>query len=104
MDKVFGDKRYMTKGIDHDIPLELQSSLWKYIDKLKEQGIQLDYLQVFELRKISNASSFNQEVVHSQEIPLYRKNYLLTSDKPIDTRVYVIDDSEQSVMMLSSEY
>jgi hypothetical protein len=101
---MFSNKRYITKGVDNDIPIDIQMFLWSCIDKMKQQGQQLDYLEVFELGGISNTNIINQEVVHSQEIPLYIKRYAICVDKPIDTKIFVIDDLEQSVMMLAEEY
>ena len=42
---MFNNKRYLTKGIDESIPLELQLFMWNCIDRMPEPK---DYLQVFE--------------------------------------------------------
>jgi len=102
---MFDNHRYFTRGINNEVDEAVQITLWNFIDILKlKKDFYIDYLQVFELRKIGNGNTFNQEVIHSQEEPLYKKHYLISVDKPINTKIYVIDDSQQSVMMLSEEY
>lgn len=39
--------RYLSSGVDHTIPLDVQILLWKAIDHLPES--ERDYLQVFRL-------------------------------------------------------
>lgn len=39
-------KRYLTRGIDETIPLELQLFMWNAIDNMPAPK---DYLQIFEL-------------------------------------------------------
>ncbi|MBU3190162.1 DUF960 domain-containing protein [Clostridium bowmanii] len=102
---MFDNARYITSGINEEVDESIQVLLWNFIDLLKlKEDFTIDWLQVFELREISNSKTFNQEIVHSQEEPLYKKHYLVAVDKPISTKIYVIDDSEQSVLMLSKEY
>ena len=50
---MFRSPRYMTKGIDEDIPFELQMFIWSCINALPEES---DYLQVFELSALSGIS------------------------------------------------
>ena len=63
-----------------------------------------NYLQVFQLREVNIDSYFNQEIIHYQEQPYYRKEYIISVDNPVNAKIFVIDDSEQSVMMESHEY
>lgn len=95
---MFKNKRFITCGVNNEIPLILQLSMWSLIDELK---IPKDYLQIFEL----NESEGHQKITHSQEQPTYKKEYLLKTDAPfIYAKIYVIDDGEHSTMLLSSEY
>ena len=89
--------RYITRGISLEIPLELQLFLWDCIDKLSDPK---DYLQVFRL------SDFNgkQRIVHHQEVPEYKKEYLLKVSETVNTKIFVIDDGEYCTMLLSEEY
>lgn len=63
-------KRYLTRGIDTNISLELQIFLWNAIDNMPEPK---DYLQVFEL----NAKDGVQYIFHKSEQPTYEMTYIL---------------------------
>ena len=73
--------------------------MWQYIDEMK---VPKDYLQVFQLTLEDN----KQKIVHIQEQPEYKREYLLKlADTPIFIgKVFVIDDGDHSTMMLASEY
>ena len=45
------ESRYITRGANEKLDLRLQLILWSMIDKLNEEGKELDYLQVFKVRK-----------------------------------------------------
>ena len=94
---MFDNKRYLTRGIDSEIPLELQLFLWSCIDRLPPER---DYLQVFALKPIG----VMQGITHRSEQPEYRMKYLIPSDKPITAKVYVIDSIDYSTMLLAEEY
>ena len=93
---MFSNKRYLTKGVQADIPFELQIFMWECIKEVPEP----DYLQIFRL------SDFNgkQRVIHEQEIPEYKREYFLAVTEPINQKVYVIDDGDHSTMLLAEEY
>ncbi|MCM0648427.1 DUF960 domain-containing protein [Clostridium swellfunianum] len=102
---MFDNERYITKGVNETISIQLGLLLWSLIDELKKkEKFTIDYLQVFELRSIKSNNGFNQELIHKQEVEPYKKVYLFSASEPIDAKIYAIDDSEHSVMMLSSEY
>ena len=94
---MFDNNRYLTRGVDNAIPMELQLFLWNCVDGLPEPR---DYLQVFEL----SASGPMQSIVHSSEEPEYRKVYMIPSDAPITEKLYIIDDGDHSTMLLANEY
>ena len=49
------NNRYMTRGIKEALDISLQMMLWKMVDDLKEsKEIELDYLQVFKIRRNNN--------------------------------------------------
>lgn len=104
MGKMFNNQRYMTKGIQLEIPIELQLFLWNCIDTLKEQGQELDYLQVFELTKERVDDVFFQNIEHRQEVPEYSKTYRVSPKEMVNVKIFVIDDGTNSVMLLASEY
>ena len=98
------DNRYVTRGINEEVDIRLQLIMWNMIDKLNDEGnVELDYLQVFKLRKEGNKIVINQ----SQEVPEYSCTYEIEiEDIQIDNdiKLYVIDSGEYSTMLFPSEY
>ena len=98
------DNRYVTRGVNEEVDIRLQLIIWIIIDKLKDKGnVELDYLQVFKIRKEGNKIVINQ----SQEVPEYSCTYEIElEDVELDDeiKVYVIDSGEYSTMLFSSEY
>jgi len=98
------DNRYVTRGVNEEVDIRLQLIMWSMIDKLKEEGnVELDYLQVFKIRKEENKIVISQ----SQEVPEYSCTYEIEiEDIQIDDeiKVYVIDSGEYSTMLFPSEY
>lgn len=94
---MFTNKRYLSRGVDDTIPIELQLFMWACIDQLPEPR---DYLQIFDLEQVGDM----QSLTHRSEQPEYHKVYLLPSENPITEKIYVIDDSTHSTMILASEY
>lgn len=68
-----------------------------------KKKVELDYLQVFKLRKEGNKVVINQK----QEVPKYsciyeiELEYIQIDD---ESKIYVIDSVEYSTMFLPSEY
>ena len=94
---MFKNSRYLTKGVQTEIPLELQFFMWNCIDQLPEER---DYLQVFNLEPFGEM----QRIMHTSENPEYKMEYLIPSEVPITAKVYVIDDGDHSTMLLVNEY
>jgi len=99
------NSRYVTRAINKEIDIRLQIIIWSMIDKLKDEGnIELDYLQVFKVRKEGNKIVINQ----SQEVPEYSCTYEMEiEDIQIDDeiKIYVIDNGiEGSTMLFPWEY
>ncbi len=94
---MFNNQRYLTKGVQAEIPLELQLFMWNCIDRLPKER---DYFQVFKLETLNSI----QKITHFSEQPAYRKEYLIPIDNPITAKVYIIDSDEYSTMLLASEY
>ena len=78
---MFQGKRFITRGVGDNVPLEVQMFLWSLLDNLiAKRVVELDYLQVFELC----GEGSKQKIIHSQEVPEYRKRqskttYFITS-------------------------
>ena len=94
---MFDKSRYLTRGVQAEIPFELQLVMWSCIDELPEPK---DYLQVFRL----SVSDDMQIVTHEQEEPTYSKEYRLNTGTSITKKVYVIDDGDYCTMLLAEEY
>ena len=90
-------KRYLTRGVDESIPLDIQIFMWEAIDRMPEPK---DYLQVFRLTKQNGL----QVIHHTSEQPEYSMTYILpTMTKTVTAKVYVIDDGEHCTMLLAEE-
>lgn len=94
---MFTNKRYLSRGVNDTIPIELQLFMWACIDQLPKER---DYLQIFDLEQVGSM----QSITHRSEQPEYCKVYLLPSDNPITEKLYVIDDNDHSTMILATEY
>ena len=90
--------RYLTRGVDAEIPVEIQAFLWSAIDHMPEEK---DYLQVFNL---SGANGL-QIIRHTAEQPEFGITYILPMVETIVTaKIYVIDSVEYCTMLLAEEY
>ncbi|MEE7583249.1 MAG: DUF960 domain-containing protein [Oscillospiraceae bacterium] len=94
---MFENSRYLTKGVNQSVPLDLQIFIWKCIDELP---IEKDYLQVFNL----SVKGGIQIIRHKQEVPKYQNTYFVLVSNPVDAKIFVIDDGEYSTMLLAEEY
>ena len=100
----FTGKRYITSGVQNEIPVELQIVMWDMIDILRNSKHELDYLQVFELKPVYENGVEMQEITHSQEQPHRKKKITIESDSPVSKKIFVIDDVTHSTMLLCHEY
>ena len=91
------NQRFLTRGVDTEIPLELQLFLWSCIDRLPEER---DYFQVFKLEPMGEM----QRISHTSEQPEYHMEYIIPTAKPITAKLYVIDSIDYSTMLLAEEY
>jgi len=94
---MFDNLRYLTRGVSATIPPLIQSFIWGCIDRLPDD---CDYLQVFQLKPFGGM----QQITHTAEEPEYRKVFLFPSDNPITAKIYVIDDTDHTTMLLAEEY
>ena len=98
------NNRHITRGIQSELPFELQIILWSMIDENIKKGLEMDYLQVFTLKSINIDGMIMQEINHSQEQPEYKNTFAFESDNPISAKIFVIDDLIHSTMLLNYEY
>ena len=94
---MFQNKRFLTRGVQAEIPIELQLFLWNCIDQLPKER---DYFQVFKLDVFNG----KQHIRHFSEQPEYSKEYTIDLANPVNQKVYVIDDNDHSTMLLAEEY
>lgn len=99
---MFNGEKYITKGVSNIIPEFLQNILWHIIDIIEIDNI--DYLQVFELSEIIKDEKRKQKIVHFQEQPEFKEEFIITTKKTICEKIYIIDNGIYSTMLLASEY
>ncbi|HEK4907931.1 TPA: hypothetical protein SOL44_003016 [Clostridioides difficile] len=101
---LFTGRRVLTKGVNYEIPIQLQIFMWNLIDNLK---IKRDYLQVFD---ITPTDSNSMLITHKQEIPKYTSTYKIEQSTDVNLKIntkitiFVIDNFDYVTMLLSSEY
>ncbi len=93
---MFQNARYLTRGVQSEIPIELQLFMWSCIGSVPEP----DYLQIFRLESAGTM----QKIIHEQEQPPFSREHLILTSHPITAKVYVIDSDTYSTMLLASEY
>ena len=96
-------QRYVTKGVRDSLPVELQALCWNLIDQNVQKQLPLDYLQIFEF----STEKGNQKLVHRQEEPEERKEYLISPKlrlKSVSQKIWAIDSGEYQTMLLPEEY
>lgn len=99
---MFEGKRYVTKGVLEGVPGYLQNLIWYMISIMPVS--EKDYLQVFELSEVLENGKVFQKIVHSQEVPEYKNEEIITVSEAINEKVYVIDDETHSTILLAEEY
>lgn len=96
------EKRYLSRRAHEIVPIEIQILMWSMIDDLKSK-IELDYLQIFRLKKKEDRVI----IEHEQEVPPYKERYELQESHisiEHDVKIYVIDSIDYSTMILADEY
>lgn len=90
--------RYLTRGVDAEIPLDIQIFMWEAVNNMPAPK---DYLQVFNL-SVENGL---QVIKHTSEQPKFEMTYILTAlTKAVTAKVYIIDDGDHCTMLLAEEY
>lgn len=101
---MFSGDRYLTRGVNESIPVEIQLFMWNAIDNMPAPR---DYLQVFNL-SIENGL---QVIHHTSEQPEFDMTYIIPEIvNPVSAKIYVIDDyyadedKHIATMLLAEEY
>ena len=96
------NNRYVTRSIAEDVPITTQIFLWSLIDDQFSKGMQLDYMQKFEL----SATEAGQVIVHSQEEPKWSQatTMAIPSECCITKTIWVIDNEDYQTMLFPEDY
>lgn len=96
--------RYISRGINDEIPIDVQIFMWQLIEELKDTIEDVDYLQVFTI-SIVDESENTIRIIHSQEVPEYKKIWIFKASEPCsEEKIFVIDDGSHSTMLLKEEF
>ena len=99
--EMFQNDRYITRGIKEKINPLHYLQLWQMIEDMDVE--QKDYLQIFVLRTKFGRKGL-QEVEHTQEEPPYRSIHRFYTATPVNAKIFVLDDGNNSTMLLADEY
>ena len=100
---MFDKQKYLTRGVDADIPLYIQLMMWQAIEQARKKT-NLDYLQVFRLSQKIHDGKLIQIIRHTQERPAHGQTISFYFDAPVTEKIFVIDDGAYATMLLSDEY
>ncbi len=92
------EKRYITRGIQAELPGWLVNLLWFLRDGMEVE--KKDYLQIFRLSRTATG----QRIEHEQEQPPYKKTLDVPCEDAVSAKVYIIDDGTHVTMLLADEY
>lgn len=96
--------RYVSRGINDEIPIDVQIFMWQLIEELKDTIGDVDYLQVFTISTIDKSEN-TIRIIHSQEVPEYKKIWIFEASEPCnEEKIFVIDDWSHATMLLAKEY
>ncbi|MGN0027060.1 MAG: DUF960 family protein [Clostridium sp.] len=87
--------RYVTRGVNEEVDIRLQFIIWSMIDKVMGEGnVELDYLQVFKIRKegnkvveLCNGKGYDKETL--VYIELEEGKYVVKLIPVLDTYSYI---------------
>ncbi|NTZ20974.1 hypothetical protein EXW96_26665 [Paenibacillus sp. JMULE4] len=99
---MFRGTKYITQGINAEIPAFLQNILWYMIETMEVS--EKDYLQIFQLNQASERGVIRQRIIHTQEQPPFQKEYIIHTKQIVTAKIYVIDDKTHCTMLLADEY
>ncbi len=95
---MFKGKRYLTSRSVQAIPWVIILVLWEMVDGMRVKH--KDCEQLFELY----ATSQGQIICHMQQEHPYLYELELPFAEPVSAKVYIVDKSTYSIMILADEY
>lgn len=101
------ENRYITRGVNEQVPKEIQLRCWQLIDeKVGQAEIQLDYLQIFEFNRDDQRGTIT--IIYSQEEPFFIDYHECRITSALASfqvkKLWVIDDKMYQTMLLPEEY
>ncbi len=81
-------ERLITKGIQQNIPIEIQILLLEYAGQIKKAAEKIDYLQVYRLEAVQKTLQF---IEHTAEQPFYQMSYYCVVENAVTEKVYIIE-------------
>ena len=100
----FNGNRYITSGIQQEIPLAIQLMMFESLAFMERKAGELDRLQIFKLSTSEKDGMLLLNIRHEQEIPEARIDYLVPVEAALDHMIYIIDDVDHVTMLLAEEY
>ena len=100
----FNGKRYITRGIDNKLPLDIQLILFQSIELMRGKVEELDWLQVMTLDTIIKDGIKVLHITHEQEQPEGKLEYYIPVEYKLKCKVFVIDDVNYMTMLFAEEY
>ncbi len=91
----FNNLIFTTRAVKEELPQEVLLFIVGLVQNMHKEIKEVDYLQVITIE--------NNTLIHTQEIPEYKKEYMLSI--PIENcKLFFIDNGEYSTLMFNHEY
>lgn len=101
-------ERYVTIGVQENIPAEIQFLLWSLQTSQRSYNENLDYLQVYDLQIENIDDKEMQKIIHSAEEDEYEKAYITEMNDMVEAKIFIIEDKYEDkiveTMLLAEEY
>ena len=99
------NSRYITRGIQETLPVDIQLLLWLAIDSLRITAkAPLDYLQVFTFEKEGDLLVIRHEQEKPRRVQVHNTPFREAYRAILGEKVYVIDDGDHSTMLYARDY
>lgn len=101
------ENRYITRGVNEQVPKEMQQRCFQLIDeKVKQEEVKLDYLQILEFNRDDQRGTIT--IIHRQEEPFFIDYHECRITDALTNfqikKLWVIDDHTHQTMLLPEEY
>ena len=93
--KKFNNLIFTTRAVKEELPEEVLLFIVGLVKNMHREVKEVDYLQVITIE--------NNTLIHTQEIPEYKKEYILSISTE-NCKLFFIDSGEYSTLMFSHEY